>query len=320
MSDRTEESTERLYQMPALTDEFIYQVIFCMEDQSGSYLLDLETGLPVTAKAGMEKEPRYTDLPTWHPADGFRVMEKFVSTLRNPIYREQLKDALARGKGVFRQFKNVLKQEPAVERLWFYFKEKEIKQVIYSWYEQQSEILYLENLGDPEENVSDLILSDFIITYDLQRWEEHIKQIGRSRIAPEFSSFGYPIKELLVWEYESSWEDFESEDLMVFIESPSGEFAGFIAARPVTTIPGSLIYSVRHLYVEPAFRGLGIFKLLADTICRKAEQMGADRLLVELSGKASVLSGSLERRGFVPISERFALDLAIWRDIQSREA
>ncbi len=319
----TEATKDPMYQMPPLSDEFVYQIVFCMEDQSQLYLLDLQSGLPVQKNllrgSDVHDRERFIDIPLWRPSDGFRVMEKFVASLRNPIYRQKLHDALARGKGVFREFKNVLKEEPAVERLWFYFKEREIKQQIYSWYEQQTEVLYLKSLGEPEENVTDLILSDFIISYDMKKWEDHIKEIGTNRLRIEFSSLGYPVSDLLAGEYEESWEQFDQQWLMVFVESPSEEFAGFIGAKPMSIDEHSLIYMVRHLYVEPRFRGLGIFKLLADTLCKRAEQEGADRIIMELSGKAAVLSPALERRGFELIAKRFALDLSSWRDIQTQK-
>lgn len=321
--DETQRATERHYTMPQLSDEFMYQLIFCMEDQANSYVLDLADGTLIQkedlTEADRKDDERFLDLPQWRPADGFRVMEKFVASLRNPIYRQQLHDALARGKRVFREFKNVLKQEPAIERLWFYFKEKEIKKVVYAWYEQLTEVLYLKALGEPEENMTELILSDFIVSYDQSRWTKQIHEVGKTRLKVEFSSLGYPLSKLLAQEYEDSWDEFGSDWLMVFIESPSGDFAGFIGAQPILVDGTALVYSVKHLYVEPRFRGLGIFKLLADTLCDRAEEAGAERIVMEVSGKASVLASTLVHRGFSLIGERFALDLAKWRDIQSGE-
>ncbi len=322
MNNRQETQIDR-YTIPPLTDELVYQIIFCMEDQSSDYILDLKTGVPIAldliASEDKGDEERYLEHPTWRPSDGFRIMEKFVSSLRNPIYREKLRSALARGKGVFREFKNVLKQEPAVERLWFYYKEREIKQKIYKWYEQQTELHYLKSLGEPEESIADLILSDFIVTFDQDKWKDHIRKIAEERLQPEFSGVGYPLDQLLFQECEAEWNTFDDSWLMVCIESPTGEFAGFIAASPSSFEGSSLIYIVKDLYVEPIYRGLGIFKLLIDTLCRKASENEADRIIIELSGRAKSLAPSLDRRGFSLISERFALDIATWRDNQKSE-
>ncbi len=309
--------------IPPLTDELVYQIIFCMEDQSSEYILDLKTGVPsgpeLLGEGDLEDEGRFIELPEWKPSDGFRTMEKFVSSLRNPIYRDKLRSALARGKGVFREFKNVLKQEPAVERLWFYYKEREIKQKIYSWYEQQTELLYLKSLGEPEENVSDLILSDFIVSYDLSPWKDHIRLISEERLAAEFSGIGYPLEQLLLGEYTATWNNFDKSWLTVCIESPAGEFAGFIGAAPIRVDNASLIYNVRVLYVEPQYRGLGIFKLLIDTLCRKASEEHADKVMIEMSGRSKSLAPSLDRRGFTLLSQRYSLDVETWRDNQKIE-
>lgn len=312
-----------VFSLPPMTDELMYQIIFCMEDQAGTYLFDMADGVPTqkefTSGSDDEREVRYRELPSWKPADGFRIMEKFVSSLRNPIFREKLKESLAMGKGVFRSFKNTLKEEPAVERLWFYFKEREIKRSIYIWYEQLSEISYLEQLGEPEQDTSELILSDFIISENREKWADYILEIGESRLHDEFSGVDYPLNEILVQEYQKTWGDFDKKWLMIFVESPMEDFAGFIGAEPLAPDDATLVYSVKHLYVEPRYRGLGIFKLLADSLCARAAEIGADRIIIELSGKSSVISPALEQRGFVPFSERVSLDLEKWKRIQQGE-
>ena len=312
-----------IYSLPSMTDELMYQVIFCMEDQSGAYLFDMADGVPIqkefTVGDNEEKKARYQELPSWKPADGFRIMEKFVSSLRNPIFRERLKESLSMGKGVFRSFKNNLKEEPAIERLWFYFKEREIKRSIYIWYEQLSEISFLEQLGEPEQDISDLILSDFVITENRAKWADYILNIGESRLNDEFSGVDYPLNEILVQEYQKTWSKFDENWLIIFVESSLEDFAGFIGAEPLSPDESTLVFSVKHLYVEPRYRGLGIFKLLADSLCSRAAGIGADKVIIELSGKSSVISPALEQRGFVPFSERFSLDLAKWKQQQRGE-
>jgi GNAT superfamily N-acetyltransferase len=304
------EMSDNRYRMPQLSDEFVYQVIFCMEDQANRYVLDLETGDLLTVdEAGDIEQQRYMSLPEWRPADGFRVMEKFVATLRNPVYRQRLHDALTLGKGVFRQFKNVLKEQPAVERLWYYFKEREIKKAIYTWYKQGSEVLYLNAIGEPEENLEELILTDFVLTNDTAKWKDYILKLGSTKLRSEFLSLGYPLSEIIADEYERIWDDFDESYLSVIMESPAGEFAGFLSACPRTADDSVLVYDIRHIYVEPQYRGLGMFKLMTDTLCEQASGQGAERVLIQLLGTASILSHTLFNRGFTLIGQRFALDL-----------
>ena len=55
-------------------------------------------------------DDRHVRLPRWGSAEGFHLMESFVTSIDNPAYREQLSRALTMGKGVFRAFKDTLKR------------------------------------------------------------------------------------------------------------------------------------------------------------------------------------------------------------------
>ncbi len=171
-----------------LTEELINQIIFAMEDQRRRFVVDRETGamfredeLPPgeaarrPAEAGAAgDEPaaldgvpgqraRYLPIPTWGPAEGFHLMERFVLKLRNPIFAEMLREALSSGQGVFRRFKDMLRKNREIERLWFAFKDKEMKQVVQLWYEAERELAGLERLAAGEEPPLELVASDFSI-------------------------------------------------------------------------------------------------------------------------------------------------------------
>ncbi len=299
------------YRLPELRDEFIYQLIFSMEDQGSVYCIDLQDGSIVPAGTpSRENDPdRFVDLPSWEPSDGFRIMEKFVATLRNPVFSQRLRESLSLGRGVFRQFKNVLKDEPAVERLWFYFKEREMKQVIYQWYDTVSDSLRLMQLSEePEEDTSELILSDFIITYDPRRFKDELMSIGADQVYGEFSFLEHPLPDMFTREYRDIWRQMDDSWLMVFLESPSGDLAGCIGAQ----ITEEQIFEVKLLYVVPRYRGLGVFSLLTDTLCRRAYETGALQLVMRISGKAALLDQPLENRGFALIEKRYALNLSRW--------
>ena len=301
------------YRLPELSDEFVYQLIFCMEDQGTEYRMDLHSGEIVPEQdigEELKQDPdRFSELPSWEPSDGFRIMEKFVSTLRNPVFSQQLRESLSMGRGVFRQFKNVLKQEPAVERLWFYFKEREMKHEIYRWYDTLSDSIRLQRLGEePEEDTSELILSDFILSYDPKRFEQELLEIGEDLLDAEFSQLEHPLAELFAGEYRDVWEELDDSWVMVFLVSPSGELAGCIGAQPAE----GRTYEVKLLYVYPRFRGLGVFSLLTDALCERAYGLGALQLLMRISGKAALLAQPLENRGFTVVETRYALNLSRW--------
>ena len=115
-----------------LTPELVDSIGFAMEDQGKRHVIDVDTGelMIVESIPAGSPEDHYVPLPTWGPAEGFHLMESFVTSLYNPVYRELLATALNSGKGVFRAFKDILKRNHEIERLWFGYKEKKLRSVI----------------------------------------------------------------------------------------------------------------------------------------------------------------------------------------------
>ena len=151
-----------------LTRELIDQIMFGMENQDTDFLLDLYDQKVVRIDElpdeGQDDEARYIPLPEWRSVDGYNLMEKFVASLHNPIYREILRSILASGKGVFRQFKDALKERQEIERLWYRFKEREMRAHVVEWYNVLRESWGLARIGDPEDEGTEvLVLSDFAL-------------------------------------------------------------------------------------------------------------------------------------------------------------
>ena len=145
-----------------LSPEVYDQIIFAMEDQGSRSFVHRATGQVVT-KERLAGDDEYVPAPRWKPADGFHLMEGFVTTVPNRFYREQLRDALSAGRGVFRNFKNALKQSRDLERSWYRFKEHEMRRVVAEWYNQEREAAGLERLGPEPEDTEDLTISDFLV-------------------------------------------------------------------------------------------------------------------------------------------------------------
>jgi hypothetical protein len=154
-----------------LTEALIDDILFSMEDQEGEFYLDTLEGIVAGGlegpdvfgeeDGGGENDGRYIDLPEWDSASGFRLMERFAAGFRNPLVREELTSALGHGKGVFRAFKNTLSRYPETEKLWFAFKEREMKREIIMWYNGLREEWGLEKIGMEPEETGDLVLEDF---------------------------------------------------------------------------------------------------------------------------------------------------------------
>jgi predicted GNAT family acetyltransferase len=152
-----------------LDDTLIDDILFHMENQDGDFVLDSQTGQVVDIfendliEETDDEEGRFIDLPDWNSNDGYRLMERFAASLKNPVARQELSNALNRNKGVFRAFRDVLEQYPEIEKSWFIYKEQKMKNEVICWYNSLREEWGLEPIGiEPEDN-SSVVLEDFII-------------------------------------------------------------------------------------------------------------------------------------------------------------
>jgi hypothetical protein len=71
----------------------------------------------LAARIEADATGRYERIPENKPRQGYRLMEQFAATVRDPSLREKLDVALD-GKGAFRRFRNVLYDYPAERRQW----------------------------------------------------------------------------------------------------------------------------------------------------------------------------------------------------------
>jgi hypothetical protein len=73
----------------------IDEILFHMENQDGEFVLDSQDGHiediseidSADHDIDFHDTDRFISLPNWTPSDGFRLMEKFSSRLKNPIVR-----------------------------------------------------------------------------------------------------------------------------------------------------------------------------------------------------------------------------------------
>jgi hypothetical protein len=79
---------------------------------------------------------RFIAIPSAEPGEGYRDMEAFISTVRNPHLQERLDRAIS-GCGAFRYFKDVLLEYPKERERWFQFKQDWLHQRIHDWLEAE---------------------------------------------------------------------------------------------------------------------------------------------------------------------------------------
>lgn len=168
-----------------LTDSLIDEILFAMEDQGTVSCVDAKNGtLRVLASDFMDAaeyngneeveeveidDENYYSIPSWDSSDGFELMENFTAGLHNPNAHKELRTCLANRRGVFRNFKNILKTYPEVEKKWFAYKDKVMHGRITEWYNELCESWGLEGLEEnPEsEDTEYLVQDDFEFTeYD----------------------------------------------------------------------------------------------------------------------------------------------------------
>ena len=291
-----------------LSSELTDEIIYAMENQGSAFVFDAVDGkvLPET-EAVPRDENRYFRLPVWNSASGFRLMEHFVASLKNPPVCGELRGILKSGQGVFRKFKNVLKEHPDVERLWFAFKEHEMNQVILSWFDDLRELWGLERLElEPEENEDELLHDDFLFRV-ADASDEQAEKTCEEELLKEFKDFygadlGHALSEQYQKVNDSSLEGFRT---VVLCETVSGDPVGFAAGSK--TGRDSSVIMISSLFVIPHFRGLGLGKELLEFLLKQFENSNVKKIAVSCSIIPDFFKVVLEREGFSQLGSVFLL-------------
>jgi ribosomal protein S18 acetylase RimI-like enzyme len=309
----------------SLNSELVEQIIFAMEDQQNEYYVHRDSGELLRedeieeVETPEEAEDPFVPIPEWRPVDGFLMMEKFVARLRNPLLRDQLKDALASGRGVFRKFKDILKTSPEIERLWFIFKERELRKVVWQWYNDNRELAGLERLeGEPqqEEGLEDLLESDFAIVPAQSRHLDALRKLDEMAFVARFPEADPERIADLFQESRKNLPEPEGEGSLVFVaETPEEDFAGFVWAVEQTDslVPGRIL-RVQQLAVVQRYQGVGLGSMLLRRLIVEARDRGYHRLWSELSGTGLQLAGFFRELGFQTIAQDMGLDPTYWEE------
>jgi GNAT superfamily N-acetyltransferase len=299
-----------------LTRELVDQIIFGMENQDREYILDTHTGRVVVAdQVDVDaKKGRFVVIPQWRSVDGYNLMERFVAGLRNPLFRERLRQILASGRGVFRQFKDTLHERPEIERLWFSFKEREMRGLVTDWFNdmREREGLERQEMVGVDSETDSLIDSDFVIGPLGEREIAEIEELDREGMIEALEGVSMPLAEVLYRHERESVPAPDDPDVRVLIaETQGGDFAGFVKAT-VLSHGGMRVDHIAQLYVLPEYRGLGLARRLLFQYFELAHREGAQECLVDLPGKAMDLERKFFEYGMVPYSSRLRLNLDRW--------
>lgn len=315
-----------------LTEEVVNQIIFGMENQEVHHLFDsrdlrllrddevlAETNLlPETLdeppdSEGVWLDSRFLQLPEWRSVDGYNLMEGFVASLRNPIYREILRQILQGGKGVFRQFKDALKERKDIERLWFRFKEKEMRHRVLEWYNELRELWGMAPLDlEPETTTDDLILADFSFSLAEPGLSKQIIEWDQESFALMFPYLDGEELELL-WQLKRQGlpGPAQEDSVPVLLAlTPTGEIAGFLWALEMgASTSANKLATIVQLTVVPDFRGLGLGMALVRSYRQLAAERGVSRIVVDVPAGANFMAHSLEREGYQVLNSSYQLGI-----------
>lgn len=294
-----------------LTSELISEIVFSMENQKELFLLDSAGPVLVKSCDVPNSDPdRFYSLPVWDSLCGFRLMENFVLSVKNAVIQEKLRAVLKSGHGVFRNFKNVLKEYPEAERLWFSFKEHEMNQVILDWYNSLREIWGLEQLGAEPEEFEDLVFDDFCFRTagetDLNTAREQelvVFDEMKNTFEPELAAFL-----ALLNGQQKKLADFSRQTALV-CETASGDFAGFASFAPCFGLSENSVL-LCSLFVLPRYRGLGLGKELLQQCLKAVKQQKKHFLFAPCAGVPDFFAKTLPLMGFTKLGSIYFLDLS----------
>jgi len=291
-----------------LSSALIDDILFHMEDQHGEFLLDTHGGivLPMdnldmdeNSTYDRPDDDRYISLPDWGPSDGFRLMERFTAGLRNALVREELSAALDRGRGVFRAFKDTLARYPETEKLWFAYKDGEMKRRVVSWYNALRESWGLELIGEEPEDIAGLALEDFRFrdgtpadtaqAEELHKacMEEYRKALdGNATAADVLAGMGE-------WVFPG--------EISCVAETAGGDFAGYASAiRSSETC-----LRLCAVEIQGEYRGLGLGKSLVARVLEQADSQKMPQVVIDLPLGQEYFSRVLLREFFKPCVQRY---------------
>lgn len=308
-----------------LTDALTESILFSMEDQDLKWMVYAEKGIvvPVSAAARMSEQYKlvpeaaeiddenFYELPEWTSGDGYELLETFTDNLHAPLARAELKQVLVSGRGVFKNFKNVLKAYPEVERKFHFYKDAQMKSRLMDWYNDLRESWGLEKLETSDiEEFDDLVQNDFVFRqYDSVKDKNDIA-FGAGKVAEEYKQqfdgeVGNAVAEL--WLRQSAYCNADEKYGFV-CRTQSDEFTGCVL---VSLCPSSAKKTVTltDFFVSQNYRGLGIGKELFSECLSGLKKRGIQWVITANMIIPETLEPLLTRSGFEKIGSGFVADL-----------
>lgn len=308
--------------MCELTEVLIRSIIYAMENQEETQVLDTATGVMVALEslpreerpdpADVELDPggRFQPPPPWGSAEGYRLMEQFLLELHNPVARQTLEEILHSGQRVFRRFKDTLREYPDVEKRYHRFKYLHMRTVVIQWYNTLRELNGLDarEIGADEE-LDGLVLSDVTIRLMercpaqlITEWDEQAYLEAHARLPDALRRHLYRRRRKRYLPPPS-----DPSSVIYGAWDPRDELCGFVWAVRERMAGSEAMLEFHQLTVRPEYRGLGIARTLLETCLRDARAEGIHIFIARLPGMGPAAVALMRDTGFSLIREDYLL-------------
>ena len=294
-----------------LNDSLLNRIQSALENQEQKFVLDARDCVLVEKTDGVQDDgERYYDLPEWDSAAGFALREDFVNTLNSPLAHEALQQVLHSGRGVFKNFRNVLKDYPEVEKKWHLYKNTKMLNYINGWYNNLREVWGLEKLDYVPESDDSLIHDDFSFeAYNSQSDKRELVLQANADFKARNDNLSQDLLQALFAFWQSQFEQADTEGQTGFIcRSFSNDFAGCITTSYISQKQEKVMI-LTSFFVPASFRGLGIGTELISMCLSQLKKLGKRWLILPQMLVPDFLEPMLLRTGFEKIESGYAVKL-----------
>lgn len=301
-----------------LTKSVIDDIIFSMEDQNSEFLFDAESAcvVPLDSLDGdgtdeLEENENLYPLPEWNSDDGFEIMEKFAESVRVPKIQQELQQVLANGRGVFRNFKNVLKLYPHIEKRFHAFKEAKMRSVVVDWYNSLRDSWGLEKLSQDFEDYEDLVQQDFEFRpYNHQEDSDCILKEAELISGELKESFDGEAGQLAahLWMCKFDYEKL-AVPCGILCRTLSGDFAACLLFSQYKSSFAKNSVALTSVFVNQNYRGLGLARELFSRGISYLKEQGIQSIIAD-SVLPDFFEPLLARCGFEKKGSFYVADLA----------
>jgi ribosomal protein S18 acetylase RimI-like enzyme len=278
-----------------LTEKTVEQIVFAMEDQEQVSVVDLESGEVLDAEG--RSGDGFSNAPTWSSREGFKLMEDFLASVRQPSARRELSAALSRGRGVFKAFKTVLAEHEELERAFRDFKIRAMRRTIAEWYDDLREAKGLERLGPEPEDTAELLSSDLdILILSLDEAKRFIDALLCEAEDESVENLPGPVA---AFEMERLKADIAAaKDAMCAVagDGEGGALGVALGLRSVASDRG--FGRIVFLMVKREFRRMGLGAALLGALTKAFQAEGMSLVLLDSPFLPSELGKSLATLGF----------------------